>query len=190
MSEREAALARQKLAQAIRLVAEGDEAAMRFVYRATSAKLFGICARILGDTKDAEDALQEVYCDLWKSADRFDPARASPISWLATMARNRAVDRLRSGGKVRDRSVGIEAALEVADAGPLADSIIETLQRDARLHSCLEELDESQRRAIRAAFFQGLTYAQLADAQGVPLGTMKSWIRRGLARLKGCVERP
>jgi RNA polymerase sigma-70 factor (ECF subfamily) len=179
--------AREKLKAAMRRLAGGDRAALEDVYRATSAKLFGICYRILGDEKEAEDALQDVYLTLWRRADRYDPDRASPISWLATFARNRAVDRLRTG-KVRRAAVPEEEAAPIADSAPLADAMMIDEERTARVHTCLETLDDTPRDAIRTAFFEGRTYAELAERMDVPLGTMKSWIRRGLAKLKGCME--
>lgn len=168
-------------------LAAGDREALREIYDATQAKLFGICLRILGDRKEAEDALQDVYLSLWRRADRFDPARASPISWLATFARNRAVDRLRSG-KVQRGAVPVDEALDVADDAPRADALLEDAERSARIHHCLGRLEEPARSSIRIAFFEGRTYAELADEAGEPLGTVKSRIRRGLAKLKACLE--
>ncbi|MDN3646138.1 sigma-70 family RNA polymerase sigma factor [Pontixanthobacter aestiaquae] len=168
-------------------LADGDRSALEFIYQATSAKLFGICLRILGERNEAEDALQDVYINLWRSADRYDPDRASPISWLAILARNRAIDRLRTG-KVQRGAVPVDEAMEITDNAPLADAMLETEQRDAKIHHCLGELEQRQQDAIRTAFFNGATYAQLAEARDVPLGTMKSWVRRGLAKLKRCLE--
>ena len=179
--------ARERLKGAMVRLAAGDRAALEEVYRATSVKLFGICYRILGDRKEAEDALQDVYVNLWRRADRFDPERASPISWLAVFARNRAIDRLRSG-RVQREAAPLEAAAEVADAAPLAEAMLIDAERTARVHHCLGQLEGYQRDNIRAAFFDGRTYAELAEAGGVPLGTMKSWIRRGMQRLKTCLE--
>lgn len=179
--------ARDKLKAAMRRLAGGERSALEDVYRATSAKLFGICYRILGDEKEAEDALQDVYLTLWRRADRYDPERASPISWLATFARNRAIDRLRTG-KVRRGAVPEDEAAPLADENPLADAMLIDAEREARVHTCLETLDETPRDAIRTAFFEGRTYAELAERLDVPLGTMKSWIRRGLAKLKTCME--
>lgn len=175
------------LHEAMRRVAAGDGRAMEVVYRATSAKLLGICLRILGDRAEAEDAVQEVYVSLWNRADRFDPARSSPITWLATFARNRAIDRLRSRRRLHD-AAPIDAAGAIADAAPLADAALLAGEGDAQIELCLGALDEPQQGAIRTAFFNGVTYAELAERGGVPLGTMKSWVRRGLARLKACLE--
>lgn len=179
--------AREALKAAMVRLANGDRSALGEIYRATQVKLFGICYRILGDRKEAEDALQDVYVNLWQRADRYDPDRASPISWLATFARNRAVDRLRTG-KVRAGAVDIDEAAPIADAAPLADSLIIDAERNAQVHACLDTLDANQRENIREAFFGGKTYVELAEARDVPLGTMKSWIRRGLAKLKACLE--
>lgn len=179
--------AREALRAAMVRLAEGDSAALEEIYTATRVKLFGICFRILGDQKEAEDALQDVYINLWQRADRYDPQRASPISWLATFARNRAIDRLRTG-KVRGGAVPVDEAAPLPDETPLADSLLIDAEREAQIHKCLETLDEKAQTYIRAAFFGGRTYAQLAETADVPLGTMKSWIRRGLMRLRACLE--
>jgi RNA polymerase sigma-70 factor (ECF subfamily) len=131
--------------------------------------------------------LQDVYINLWQRADRYDPARASPIAWLAAFARNRAIDRLRTG-KVRGGAVPVEEAAPLADETPLADMLLVDAQQAAQIHKCLGALDDRTQGHIRAAFFEGKTYAQLAEAADVPLGTMKSWIRRGLQRLRACLE--
>ena len=179
--------AREALREAMERLAAGDSEALEIVYRMTRVKLFGITLRILGDRKEAEDALQDVYVNLWQRADRYDPTRASPISWLATFARNRAIDRLRTG-KVRGGAVGIEEAAPLPDQSPLADMLLVDAEQTAQIHQCLAGLDARTQGHIRAAFFDGQTYAQLAEQAGVPLGTMKSWIRRGLQRLRACLE--
>lgn len=175
------------LAAAIRRLAAGESRALEPIYRATSAKLFGICLRITRDRGEAEDALQDVYVSLAQAAGRYDPDRASPLAWLATFARNRAIDRLRRGKRLAE-AAPIEAANEVPDAAPLADALLSAGQERARIHTCLETLDDPQRSAIRTAFFDGVTYAELAARQDLPLGTVKSWVRRGLAKLKVCLE--
>ena len=179
--------AREALRDAMARLAEGDQAALEEIYRATRVKLFGITLRILGDRKEAEDALQDVYVNLWQRADRYDPARASPIAWLAAFARNRAIDRLRTG-KVRGGAVPVKEAAPLPDTTPLADMLLIDAEQTAQIHKCLGAQDARTQGHIRAAFFEGKTYAQLAEAADVPLGTMKSWIRRGLQRLRACLE--
>ncbi len=166
-------------------VARGDRQAFASLYQRTSAKLYGICLRILRSESEAQDVLQEVYVSVWQKAARFDEARASPITWLAVLARNRSIDRLR---RPAFSTEGIEAAQEVEDGAPSALEMMEQAEDAARLNRCLGELDERPRAMIRAAFLDGATYPELAAREGVPLGTMKSWIRRNLQRLRGCLE--
>ena len=177
--------ARQRLVEALVATGAEDRGAFHTLYRLTSAKLFGICLRICGDRQAAEDVLSEVYLTIWKRAGAFEPGRASPISWLATIARNRAIDWRRSSGRPPPASV--EVIAELADDTPSAVDRLLLDEREAQLHHCLDELDSPQRDAIRTAFFDGLTYAELAVRRDVPLGTMKSWVRRGLIRLKDCL---
>jgi RNA polymerase sigma factor (sigma-70 family) len=170
------------------LVATGaeDRSAFNELYNLTSAKLFGICIRICRDRQVAEDVLHEVYLTIWKRAGAYEPGRGSPMTWLATIARNRSIDWIRS---TRSRkTVPITAASEVPDLAPSAVDLLLSGEDSARLHTCLQSLVKEQRAAIRNAFFDGLTYAQLAEAQAVPLATMKSRIRRGLLQLKDCLQ--
>jgi RNA polymerase sigma-70 factor (ECF subfamily) len=168
-------------------IAAGDRLALRELYEATSAKLFGVCLRILSDREEAEDVLQEVYVTVWRRADRFDPARASVTTWISTIARNRAIDRLRARGPLA-KADPIED-FEIADDQPDAETRLAAAGDAARLQGCLAELDPRTQAVIRTAFFEGITYEALAQRMGAPLGTVKSWIRRGLARLRGCLER-
>ena len=180
--------ARATLSRALVAVGGGDRRAFALIYERTSAKLFGICLRILGSRSEAEEVLQEAYVNVWRNAGRFDPERASPISWLAALARNKAIDRLRAKGPRTSEPIDGDT-LQVADPSPLASELLEASEDRERLGGCIGELEQRQAAAIRRAFFGGLTYAELAQADSVPLGTMKSWIRRGLAKLKECLER-
>ena len=178
---------RSQLAAALVRVAGGDRAALRVVYQDTSAKLFGVCLRILKDRGEAEDVLQEVFVTVWRRAASFDPGRASPITWMVAIARNRAIDRLRASAVSR-RMEPIESADAVSDPAPAAVERVELAQQHQRLSRCLEELEARQASAIREAFLDGTTYEELAARMSVPLGTMKSWIRRGLLKLRTCLE--
>jgi len=188
LDDNESEIRRAELAAALTRAGGGDRQALRFVYEATSAKLFGIVLRILKDRSEAEDVLQEVYLTIWQKGAAFDSSRASPISWLAAIARNRAIDRLRSGSQLR-RSAPLDEAAEIADLAPLVSDRLEAEGESRKLSGCLDELEARQGQAIRATFMDGFTYEQLAESANVPLGTMKSWIRRGLMRLKECLER-
>jgi RNA polymerase sigma-70 factor (ECF subfamily) len=179
---------RSQLMAALARVAGGDRTALQIIYQGTSAKLFGICLRILNDKSEAEDVLQEVYLTVWRKASSFDPARASPITWLVAIARNRSIDRLRAAAGGR-RMEPIEAAEKVRDPAPPAIDLVEAAQDSTRLGLCLEQLEARQSTAIRSAFLDGNTYEELAERMKVPLGTMKSWIRRGLLKLRDCLER-
>jgi RNA polymerase sigma-70 factor (ECF subfamily) len=176
---------RRRLAGTLAAVGGGSSSAMADLYARTSAKLYGICLRILRDEGEAEEVLQETYVTVWRKASAFDQERASPITWLAVLARNKAIDRLRGR---RPGGEGLEAAGELADDSPSAFDLVDEAQERGRITRCLEELEPRQQSAIRSAFFDGASYPDLAEREGVPLGTMKSWVRRGLLRLKGCLE--
>jgi RNA polymerase sigma factor (sigma-70 family) len=167
-------------------IADGNKQALSVLYDRTSAKLYGICLRLLGDAAEAQDVLQDVYLTIWRKAGRFEPSKASAITWLAVLTRNKSIDRLRQR---RAGTEDLEAAAEIADGGPSAVQLIEQAEDRSRLMHCLDELDERPRTMIRAAFLDGASYPELAEREGVPLPTMKSWIRRGLLRLRGCMER-
>ena len=170
------------------LIATGgeDRAAFARVYRLTRSKLFGICLRICGERQAAEDVLQDVYVTIWKRAGAYEPGRASPLAWLATIARNRAIDWRRAQG--RRIVVPVEDAPPLADPDPDAQAMLLLDEEERRLHGCLDRLSDAQANAIRTAFLDGLTYAELAERRSVPLGTVKSWVRRGLMRLKECLD--
>lgn len=178
--------ASRELAPLLSSIASGERAALSTLYQRTSAKLYGICLRLLPSEADAQEVLQDVYLTVWRSARLYDENKASPVTWLAVMTRNKAIDRLRA------QKLGtepLEAADDVADDDPTAFEVVEQAQENDRLTNCLQELEPAHAAAIRAAFIDGLTYAELAARDAVPLGTMKSWIRRSLQRLRGCLER-
>ena len=181
-----AATTPQDLAALMSRVAAGERAALRQLYEATSAKLFAVCLRILSDREESEDVLQEVYVTGWRRADRFDASRASVMTWVSTIARNRAIDRLRARGPMA-YSDQVEE-MDIPDGGVSAEALMVTAGEEGRLRDCLSELDGRTEKVIRTAFFEGVTYEALARRMDTPLGTVKSWVRRGLAKLKGCLS--
>jgi RNA polymerase sigma-70 factor (ECF subfamily) len=188
----------RELAQLLARAGLGDRAAFATLYERTSAHLFAVVLRINRDRAQAEDILQEVYVNVWRSAQSFDAAQSQPLTWLTSIARNRAIDSLRraqtqpqiqaahtSGGDDAEES---DVYDQVADdsAGPL-----ELLSRasDARaLSHCMQDLSAQQRQSVALAFFDGLSHAEVAQQLRQPLGTVKSWLRRALMALKSCLE--
>lgn len=174
------------LAAALQSVANGDRAAFEEVYRRTSVKLFGVCLGILPVRHEAEEALQEAFLQIWRRADAFDASRGTAMTWLISLTRNRAVDRLRADGKIATKP--IELAAEIADDAPSASDILEMSEEEQRLNHCLGMLDNAEHHLIRTAFFEGSTYAELALRASTPLGTIKSRIRRALIKLRDCLQ--
>ncbi len=176
---------REKLTEALIRTGSGDRAAFEYVYRNTSAKLFGVCLRIFPNRTDAEEALQDAYINIWNRASRFQEGRASPISWLVAVTRNRAIDRLRAQGKIKYTTV--DDAMFIADDAPLADTQLLANEDDSALYNCIETLENCDANFIKSAFVGGVSYADLATHEGLPLGTVKSRIRRALIKLRGCL---
>lgn len=173
-------------------VAMGDRAAFDALYEATSAKLYAVCLSVLKDRAEAEDILQEVYIRVWKNASRYVVNGLSPMTWLITIARNRAIDRLRARA-ARPAPDGAEMHADVISALPATDATPEAAaiqaQERQRLGDCLSLLDHPQASAVRAVYLEGLSYADLAREQGLPINTLRSWLRRSLLRLRDCVTR-
>jgi RNA polymerase sigma-70 factor, ECF subfamily len=168
-------------------IALGSRQAFEKLYRASSPQLFAICLRIVSQRSEAEDVLQEVYATVWRKAAQYDLEQAGAMSWLAMIARNKAIDRIRSQPQTRNTEP-LELAEGIPDptASPQLDA--QALAERERLDECLKRLDERRRSLIRAAFFDGSTYEELAARVGSPLGTVKSWIRRSLLQLRECME--
>ena len=166
-------------------VAKGDEAAFERLYAATRAKLYGVLLRILGRPALAEEVMQETYLKVWKMADQFDPAIASPITWMVAMARNRAIDIVRKRG---DLSIEDEPeALEVASEAPPPLARREMTEELKRLLSCLGKLDPEKQRIVLLAYYSGWSRDQLAQKLDIPVNTIKTWLRRSLLEIRECM---
>ncbi|NBW74929.1 MAG: sigma-70 family RNA polymerase sigma factor [Sphingomonadaceae bacterium] len=180
---------RARLVAALSRTSGGDRSALREVYDLTAGKLFGICLRICRDRDAAEDVLQDVYLKVWNRAGRFNVERASPITWLSAIARNAAIDWVRSNNP---SSVAATPGGDSWQAEPTSEELgafetLEAAQTRMRLERCLDQLGPQQGGAIRAAFLDGFTHSELAARLSVPLGTMKSLVRRGLLHLRECL---
>jgi RNA polymerase sigma-70 factor (ECF subfamily) len=169
----------------LRAVAAGDQAAFERLYAATRAKLYGAVLRILRRADLADEVMQEAYLKIWNSAGQFDPAVASPITWMVAIARNRAIDLAR---KKRDVSVeeapeALEFAADIAD--PLAGR--ERSEELARLLDCLGRLDPEPRQLVLLAYYNGLSREELAARIGRPVNTIKTWLRRSILAVRECL---
>jgi RNA polymerase sigma-70 factor (ECF subfamily) len=176
----------QDITKLIVRVSVKDRGAFDLLYRQTSAKLFGVCLRVLNDRGEAEEALQEVFVKIWTKADRFAISDLSPISWLVAIARNHAIDRLRSR---KPAAADIDAAIDVADPTPGPEAMAMAGGENDRIYRCLDELDQERAAAVRGAYLKGESYAELAERYAVPLNTMRTWLRRSLLKLRECLER-
>jgi RNA polymerase sigma-70 factor (ECF subfamily) len=169
----------------LRLCAAGDRAALRTLYDQEATYLYGLALRITRDPSLAADALHDAFIQIARRADRFDPTRGSAQAWLVSLVRYRALDVVRR----RSRETLTDTIPEQADENPgplegmVGSSEVEALRR------CLEELEAARRQLVMSAFMDGLSHQQLAERFELPLGTVKSSIRRGLLALKGCLER-
>ena len=167
-------------------VAGRDAAAFSILYKQTSAKLYGVVARILTRGDVAADVLQEVYVRIWEKAGEFDPVRGSPLAWMATIARNRALDEVRRvrPSSLEDQPEGFEPAAEEVD--PLATR--DRSEGLAALVDCLKGLDGETRAIVLLAYYRGLSREALAKRFGRPVPTIKTWLHRSLAQLRDCLE--
>jgi RNA polymerase sigma-70 factor, ECF subfamily len=184
--ERASAGAGDGLGDLLRRVATRDAAAFSALYKQTSAKLYGVVARILTRGDVAADVLQEAYVRIWEKAGDFDPVKGSPLAWMATIARNRALDEVRRVRPVslEDQPEGFEPAAEEID--PLAAR--ERSEGLTALVDCLKALDEEKRAVVLLAYYRGLSREALAKRFGRPVPTIKTWLHRSLAQLRDCLK--
>jgi RNA polymerase sigma-70 factor (ECF subfamily) len=186
----------EKLAAMLSRVAMGDRAAFATLYQASSGHLFGVILRINSDRAQAEELLQDIFVNIWRAAQGYDAAKAQPMTWLTSIARNRAIDSLRrrrsevptvtSKGS-DDDSDDLLANVPSDDKGPLGLLLQAAERRD--LANCVGALSAEQQQCVALAFYQGLSHAEVAEHMARPLGSVKSWVRRALASLKSCLDR-
>lgn len=177
----------------------GDRAAFATLYERTSPHLFAVVLRINRDREQAEDILQEVYVNVWRSASSFDAAQSQPLTWLTRIARNRAIDSLRrsrtqpriqSPAKLAGGADAEEDSVydTVADSAPGPLDLLDRAAEARSLQACMDQLSALQRQSVALAFFHGLSHVEIAEQLRQPLGTVKSWVRRALQSLKSCLQ--
>ncbi len=173
------------LSDLMQRVAASDRAAFRALYAATSSKLYGVVLRILKRRDLADEVLQETYVRIWNHASSFDPARASPITWMSTIARNRALDEVR---KVRPVSLDqLPGAHEIRDPQSLVSERMEATDELQRLQRCLDALDPQRQEMVKLAYLEGRSREDLGKHFGHPTATIKTWLHRSLKQLKTCL---
>lgn len=175
------------LATWIAAVALGDQRAYRRLYDATSPKLFAVALRILREESRAEDVLQDSFVNVWNGAAGYNASLSAPMTWMVTIVRNRALDYIRrTDRRTVELDGDLEAVLESDDATPA--EVASRRQDATALQTCLKRLDAGQRQAIAFAYFHGLTHSELAATLRIPIGTVKTWIRRGLEKMRRCLD--
>lgn len=169
--------------QALVAAAGGDHDAFARMYDELSPAVHGLVCRVLRDPAQSEEVTQEVFVEAWRTATRFDPTRGTARTWLLTLAHRRAIDRVRSSQRSRDRELA--DAADTSTAGPdRPDDIVTARFERAEVIDALESLGDKHREAVELAFFDGLTHTQIAEKLDMPLGTVKTRIRAGLLRLR------
>ena len=174
-----------ELEQLLGACARGDRRAFERLYHSVAPRLHGVALRCVGQRELAEEVVQESFVRIWHNAARYDTALSAPLTWMINIARHLAIDLLR---KRREEPLDERQAEALADSGPSAFEQLSTVRDAAALNQCLDSLEGMQRQAILTAYFHGLSNADLALNMGAPLGSIKSWIRRGMERLRRCLE--
>jgi len=178
-----------RLVPLLEAAGRGDQQAFAELYNAAAPKLYAIALRILKQEGQAQECLQDGLVRIWEHAADYRPERGAPMTWMGIIVRRRALDMIRRSGRERvgNEAEDVERWLDGrALAGPGEDPV-DPVERD-KLLVCLAELRPEQQQVLRWAYFEGLTHPEMAERSQVPLGTVKTWIRRGIARLRDCLE--
>ena len=165
-----------------------DQRAFATLYQFSSAKLFAVAVRITRRRDWAEEVLQEAFVNIWNHAAGYNSTKSAPMTWMTAIVRNRALDWLRRPREVEIDEEHEELMASIADESPGPEELLRRSLEAGKLAECMKTLTEEQQRSITLAFFYGLSHGELAEQMRKPLGTVKTWIRRGLERLKGCLD--
>ena len=180
-------MAEEDLEKLLLQTAEGDQRAFATLYQQTAPRLFAVCQKMLGRRSWAEEVLQEAYVRIWHNAGNFDHSRGAVLTWMVSVARYRCIDFLRLR-RVSERPLDDSNWAEFSDSGPGPLDLALQEGDGAALSRCMDTLTTDQRQCIVLAFFNGLTHEELCRKLEKPVGTVKSWVRRGLQNLKGCLQ--
>jgi RNA polymerase sigma factor (sigma-70 family) len=170
-----------QLAAALARCAAGERAALKVIYDIEAARMVGVARRMLRRQDLAEEAVQDAFMRIWRAARSFDPQRGGPRTWLYAILRNCALTILRDESRFTADEENAE------DAAPIAEGALARLPEASALRRCLEALDAQRRTVVVLAYVHGLSHGELAGKLGVPLGTVKSWVRRSLISLQECM---
>jgi len=172
-------------AGALQRCARGDRAALQALFEQEAARLVGVARRILGRQELAEEAVQDAFLQIWRLAGRYDPELGSARGWIYAVLRNRALNLRRDGAREDLLEAGELERLQ--DAAAVTDDAFARLAESSRLRGCLQRLEAARRACLLLAYVAGFSHGEIAGRLGLPLGTAKAWIRRGLAALKDCM---
>lgn len=175
-------------AELLARIVRRDTSALSSFYDLTAGAVHGVCRRILRDPSDAEEASLDVFLQVWEKASRFDAARGDALTWLLTLARSRAIDRLRSRGAARRHETGLDERHDTPSPDPGPETLSSLAQRAGLVRGALADLPAEQREVLELAYFEGLTHAEIAERLAQPLGTAKSRIRLALQRLRRSLD--
>ncbi|HEX7957979.1 MAG TPA: sigma-70 family RNA polymerase sigma factor [Pyrinomonadaceae bacterium] len=175
--------AESRQAEMIREVAEGDGQALASLYDATSRTVYGLLLRILSDPSAAEEVLLDVYSQVWRQAGSYSPERGKPLAWLTTIARSRAIDRVRRGRQEQQHTAPFDEAVRAA-GGASVEEGVRAGEVGAGVRAALERLAPEQREVIELAYYAGMSHSEIAAARNLPLGTVKTRTRLGMMRLR------
>src|SRR3954467_6598111 len=165
-----------------------DQRAFAALYKFSSAKLFAVAVRITRRRDWAEEVLQEAFVNIWNHADRYNPTKSAPMTWMTAIVRNRALDWLRRPREVEFDEGHEELMASIPDETPGPEELLRKSLEAGKVAECLKALSVEQQRSITLAFFYGMSHTELAEQLHKPLGTVKTWVRRGLDRLKICLD--
>jgi len=179
--------AQEELFDLLARIAQQDRRAFERLYQTVSGRLYGVCRHLAGQTELAEEAVQDAFVRIWHNAGDYHPERGAPLTWMTSIARYRTLDLMRAR-KARPQGSDEELDL-VEDSGAEPSEASFLASENAAIGVCLDELSKDQRDSISLAFYRGLTHEEVAGVMNTPIGTIKSWVRRGLMALKRCLER-